>query len=153
MSQFIRIDKIKATSHIETVVHTEALKNGQFVELGVSDEALGGEAVAIKKTAEGKRPEAIIVTPHLSYGALDFKELEAVTEPGKAGRAIILEKGDMLGFLSDLAAEGVVVGSEVTTGVEGLGIKLAVEGEEIIGTVIREDYMANVGDLLVVRFK
>lgn len=152
MGQFIRLDKIKKSAHIETVVHNEDLKNGQFVELGVADELLGGEAVAIEKTAEGARPEAIIATVHLGYGHPDYDETLAVTKAGKAGRAIIIEKGDVISFVSDLA-QGLTVGNDVAVGANGLGIKLAAEGEEVIGKVIREDYMAFIGDLVVVRFK
>lgn len=152
MSHFIRLDKIKATAHIETVVHTEELKNGQFVELGVSHEDLGGEAVAIEKTEVGKAPEAIVTTVHLDYGNTDYNPLELVTKAGKAGRAHIIEKGNMISFLKEMAV-GVAVGNDVTVGTGGFGIKVAEDGEEVIGKVIREDYMANVGDLLVVRFK
>lgn len=153
MGQFIRLDKIKGSAHIETVVHSEDLKNGQFVELGVVDEALGGEAVAIEKTAKGARPEALIATVHIGYGHPDFDELNAVTKAGKAGRAIILEKGDVVSFADDLVAAGLEVGSDVAVGVNGLGIKKAELEEEVIGKVISKDYMANVGDLIVVRFK
>lgn len=152
MGQFIRLDKIKNDAHIETIVHEEALANGQFVELGVSAEDLGGEAVNIVKTAEGAKPEAIVTTVHLGYGHPDFDELEAVTKAGKAGRAHIIERGDMIAFLAEMAG-GAVEGNDVTVGANGLGIKPATEEDEVIGKVIRQDYMANVGDLVVVRFK
>lgn len=152
MGQFIRLDKIKNDAHIETIVHEEALANGQFVELGVSEEDLGGEAVAIVKTAEGKRPEAIVTTVHLGYGHPDFDELEAVTKAGKAGRAHIIERGDMIAFLEEMAG-GALVGNDVTVGANGLGVKPATEEDEVIGKVIRQDYMANIGELVVVRFK
>lgn len=153
MSQFIRLDKIKDSAHIETIVHTKDLKNGQFVELGISDETLGGEAVLIEETEEGKRPEAIVTTVHIGYGHPDFDVLEAVTKAGKAGRAHIIEHGDIISFLDDMVAGEVVEGDEVTVGAGGLGIKKADVDDEVIGKVIRKDYMANVGDLVVVRFK
>lgn len=153
MGQFIRLDKIKSSAHIETIVHNKDLKNGQFVELGASAEELGGEAVNIELTGEGTRPEAIVTTVHLSYGHPDFDIVDAVTKAGKAGRAHIIEHGDMIAFLTDLVAGSPAEGDDVAVGANGLGIKLAEEGEEVIGKVIRQDYMANVGDLVVVRFK
>lgn len=153
MGQFIRLDKIKNSAHIETIVHEQDLKNGQFVELGASDEALGGEAVSIVKTEEGTRPEAIVTTVHLGYGHPDFDEVEAVTKAGKAGRAHIIEHGDMISFLADLVTGVVEDGDDVAVGANGLGIKKAEEGNEVIGKIIRQDYMANVGDLVVVRLK
>lgn len=153
MGQFIRLDKIKGTAHIETIVHEEDLKNGQFVELGVSDETLGGEAVLIEKTEEGARPEAIVTTVHVDYGHPDFDETTQVTKAGKAGRAHIIERGDMISFLTDLVEGEVTEGDLVAVAGNGLGIKKAEDEDEAIGKVIREDYMANVGDLVVVRFK
>lgn len=153
MAQFIRLDKIKSSAHIETIVHSEDLKNGQFVELGAADEALGGEAVLIEKTEAGERPEAIVTTVHLDYGHPDFEETEQVTKAGKAGRAHIIEHGDMISFLTDLVEGQVDNGDEVAVAADGLGIKKAEEEDEVIGKVIRQDYMANVGDLVVVRFK
>lgn len=151
MGQFIRLDKIKASAHIETIVHKADLKNGQFVELGASSEGLGGEAVDITLTEEGKRPEAIVTTVHLDYGHPDYDETKQVTLAGKAGRAHIIEKGDMISFLVDMA-EGVEAGADVAVGANGLGIKVAEEADEVIGKAIRQDYMANIGDLVVVRF-
>ena len=152
MGQFIRLDKIKPSAHIETIVDAEKdLKNGQFVELGISAEELGGDAVNVVLTEEGARPEAIVTTVHMGYGHPDFSETEAVTKAGKAGRAHIIEKGDMISFLTDIAT-GVVAGNDVAVGANGLGIKVAEEADEVIGKAIRVDYMANIGDLVVVRF-
>lgn len=157
MGQYIRLDKIKGSAHIETVVHTADLKNGQFVELGVADEALGGEAMGITPTAEGGAPEALITTVHLGYGHPDFDETLAVTKAGKAGRAHIIEKGDFVSFLDDIAGGvgALVVGDNVAVGANGLGIKKAdeVAGDVVIGKVVRLDFMPNVGELVVVRFK
>lgn len=154
MGQFIRLDKIKASAHIETIVHNADLKNGQFVELGASAEELGGEAVDITLTAEGERPEAIVTTVHLDYGHPDFDETTQVTKAGKAGRAHIIEKGDMISFLAEEGglATGVKAGDDVAVGANGLGIKKSELEQEIIGKAIRVDYMPNIGDLVVVRF-
>lgn len=151
---YVRLDKIKATAHIESVVHTENLKNGQFLDLGVLHEDLDGEAVKVTKTAEGGAKEALLVSEFLNYeGRADFDYTAQVTKAGKAGRAYILEAGNMLSFSTDLAT-GVAVGDEVAVGADGLGIKKA-DGvdDEVIGIAIGEDYLANIGELVVVRIK
>ena len=150
---YVRQDKIKATAHVESVVSLVDLKNGQFVELGITDETLGGEAVGVEKTAEGAKPEAIILTVHIDQGYHDYNILDQVTKPGKAARAVILEKGDVLSFLTDIAG-GLVEGDQVAVAAGGLGVKKADGVDDVvIGKVIRLDYLANIGDLVVVRFK
>lgn len=154
MGQYVREDKIKSSAHVESFVSAEDIKNGQFVELGAIDEELGGEVVAVTKSEKGKKPEAIVLTVHVNKGYVDYKETEQVTKAGKAGRAVILEKGDVLSFLEDIAGAGaLVVGDEVTVAENGLGIAKAELEEEVIGKVIGLEYMPNVGDLVVVRFK
>lgn len=148
--QYVRLDKISSAGHIETTISTEDLRNGQFVELGAIDESQGGEAVVVEKAEQGALVEALITTPHIDYGNTDYDIREAVTKAGKAGRAHIIQKGDIVSFLQE---EVIANGSEVAIGAGGFGVKLAEEGEEVIGKVIATEYQANIGDLTVVRFK
>ena len=150
---YVRLDKIKATAHIESVVHSADLKNGQFLELGVIDETLGGEAVDVEMSTVDTKPEAILVTPHLDYGEINFDYAKQVTKAGKMGRAYILEAGNTLSFSADLVAGEPAVGDMVTVGESGLGIKKVTDSEVAIGKVIGTEYLANIGDLTVVRFK
>lgn len=150
---YVRLDKVKNYAHIESVVHTADLKNGQFVELGILDEALGGEAVGIAVATEGKKPEAIIVSEFIDYGYPDFDYAKQVTKAGKLARAYVLEAGNTMSFSTDLVEAGLVAGDLVTVDADGLGIRKVVASEEVAGKVIGLDYLANVGDLTVVRFK
>ena len=141
---YTRPDKIKATAHIETIVHTADLKNGQFVNLGVIDETLGGEAVSVTLTPTTTKPDAILMTEHLNYGYPDYDIAKQVTKAGKMGRAYIIEAGNTISFSEDLVA----------VGANGLGlIKADGVDDVVIGKVIGEDYLANIGELKIVRFK
>lgn len=151
---YTRPDKIKATAHIETIVHTADLKNGQFVNLGVIDEKLGGEAVSVTLTPTTTKPDAILMTEHLNYGYPDYDIAKQVTKAGKMGRAYIIEAGNTISFSEDLVAVDVAVGDDVAVGVNGLGlIKADGVDDVVIGKVIGEDYLANIGELKIVRFK
>ena len=70
------------------------------------------------------------------------------------GRAYIIEAGNTISFSEDLVAVGVAVGDDVAVGANGLGlIKADGVDDVVIGKVIGEDYLANIGELKIVRFK
>lgn len=151
---YVRLDKIKNSAHIESIVHEEDLKNGQFLDLGVLHEDLDGEATEVTKTAEGGAYQALLVSEFLNYeGRADFDYAAQVTKAGKAGRAYILEPGNMISVTEDLINGTIAVGDDVAIGAEGLGFKKADVDEVVVGKAIGEDYLANIGELLVVRFK
>ena len=151
---YVRLDKVKSTAHIETVIHNAPLSNGTFVELGAVDEAFGGEAVGITLTAQGKAPEAIVVSEFIDYGHPDYDYTKQSIPAGKGARAYIIERGNVMSFSTDLVPEGLVKGDAVAVGADGVGLVKA-DGidDVVIGKVIDLDYLANVGDLVQIRFK
>ena len=149
---YLRLDKVAATDHYESVKADEVLVNGQFVELGEADLTDGIEVMNIVKTEEGKAAEAVIAQAHLDYGYLDFDYAKASVAPGKIARALVLHKGQMLSFNAENAT-GIAAGDDVAVAADGMGIKKAADGEVVIGKCIRLDYLANIGDLVVIRVK
>lgn len=152
---YVRLDKVKPAAHIESFVHDADLKNGQFVTIGATLPEHGGEAVGIELAAEGSEPEAIVTTVQGVYqNTADFDITKEVTKAGKAGRAHIVESGDVISFLvSPEELDGFTEGDDTAIGADGLGVKVAGEGDQVIGKVLAKEFQNNVGDLLVVRFK
>lgn len=148
---YIRLDKVGASDHYETVTSLEALQNGQFVDLGAAIEDGEGEAVAITKTATGKAPDAILTSVFVDKGYPDFDITKQEVKPGKAARALVIKKGQMVSLNKEICGEA-KKGDDVAVAVNGLGLKKAELEEIVIGKVIREDYLEFIGDLLVVRF-
>lgn len=149
---YIRLDKIGHSDHIESAVSKEVLKNAQFVDLGVALDDAEGEAVEATKAKEGKAADAIMASVFVDYGDLNFDIMEQEIKPGKPGRAIHLHTGHIYSVNKEIAP-GVKKGDNVTVGADGLGFKKASESDVVIGQVIREDYLAFIGDLVVIRIK
>lgn len=153
---YVRLDKIKPSAHIETFVHTQDVQNGQFVNVGgLADVDQPGEAVNVTFAEEGGEAEALVTTVQGVYqNGTDFDITQEVTKAGKAGRAHVLETGNVVSFLVDQEdVANFTVGGDVAVGEGGLGIKPAVEGDTVIGTVLTTEVQNNVGDLVVVRIK
>lgn len=151
---YIRLDKIGADARLESAVAKEALRNGQFIDLGAAVEDAEGEAVEVTKAKAGKRPEAVMATVFVDYGELDFDITEQELKAGKAGRAVVLQKGQILSFNKEIATGELKKGDDVTVGEDGLGIKKANgSSDEVIGKVIRMDYLNFIGDLVTIRVK
>ena len=152
---FVQLDKVKKTAHYESIVVAEdaGLKAGQFVDLGVIDENVdGGEIFTYTKSAVGKTYDGLFVPIHLDYGWHGFDEALQTIAKGKAGRVLIPEKGDIVSFHEDLVTGSVAIGDGVAVGTAGLGIAKAAGEAEVIGKVVAERYIANIGDVVVVRF-
>lgn len=151
---YVRLDKVKSSAHLESIVNGTDLVNGTFIELGAVDAMYDGEAVGVTMTAQGTAPEAILVTEFIDYGHPDYDYTEQVTKAGKMGRAYILERGNVMSFSSDLVPAGLVKGDLVAVGANGVGlIKADGVDDVVVGKVIDLDYLANVGDLVQIRFK
>lgn len=150
---YLRLDKIPATGHIESVVSdSEELVAGQFVELGAVLNVAEGEEVSFTKATEGGAFDAL-VAPVFLDGELDpmGEVLEKTIAIGKPARAFILQKGDMVSFNAENAAE-VKAGDNVKVGANGLGVAKAAEGDTVIGKCIAVEFEPGVGDLAVIRF-
>lgn len=149
---YVRLDKVGASDPIESVVAGADLYNGQFVDLGVIDESIGYDAAKVTNAVEGAGADAIVASVFVDYGSLDFDITEEHVKAGKVGRAFVLRAGQVFSLLKEQAPE-VAVGDKVTVGVNGFGVRKAAEGETVIGTAIRTDYLNNIGDLITIRIK
>ena len=149
---YVKANKFRSNGHIESIVHNEDLKNGQWVNLGVIDEENGAEMVLVTLPEEGQGADALLVHPHINYGWHDYNIADQVVKAGKAGRALVHERGNHFAFSADLA-EGVSVGDDVTVGANGLGVKTAGETDVVIGKAIGTEHDLNLGDFVIVRIK
>jgi len=150
---YLRLDKIPATGHIESVVSdSEELVAGQFVELGAVLNVAEGEEVSYTKATEGGTFDALVAPVFLDTDADAFGDiLDDTVKIGKPARAFILQKGDVVSFNAENAA-GVVAGNDVKVGANGLGVAPAITGDTVIGKCIAVEFEPGVGDLAVIRF-
>lgn len=149
---YVRIDKFGGQDAIESFVSVNPVANGQWLNLGESDLDLGIEVVRATDAKEGKQPDGLAHTVHIDYGELNYDDTKQVLAAGKIGRVLHHKKGNIFSFNVE-NAEGLKAGDNVAVGVGGMGIKKAAEGDFVVGQVIRLDYLAYVGDLVVVRIK
>ncbi|MDY7043681.1 hypothetical protein RVS70_05630 [Virgibacillus sp. M23] len=139
---YVRLDKIKSTAHIETIVANQDLVNGQFVALG----QLQADGEARSATPSGDQAEELVFHASVPLTYEDrTNELDFVLKAGKEGRGYVLEQGDIVSVSEDLIAvgelaenaivvphaDGFAVTSEPTTGLHGKII--AVETDMIAG--------------------
>ena len=150
---YLRLDKIPATGHIESVVSdSEELVAGQFVELGAVLNVAEGEEVSYTKATEGGAFDALVAPVYLDSELDPMGDLlDETVAIGKPARAFILQKGDMVSFNAENAT-GVVAGDDVKVGANGLGVAKAAEGDTVIGKCIAVEFEPAVGDLAVIRF-
>ena len=143
------LDKIKATAHIESVVASEDMVNGQFLSRGVLGED-GESRVATPATDEASA-EVFVADAPLSYGDPHFDLGKYVVKAGETGRAFHLEKGDVISVTTDLVA-GAKVGDNLTIGDKGLGFKKAADGKGIAMLIGQENHGID-GDVYVIAIR
>lgn len=150
---YLRLDKIPATAHIESVVSdSEELVAGQFVDLGAVLNVAEGEEVNYTKATAGGTFDALVAPVFLDSDADAFGDLlEKTVGIGKPARAFILQKGDMVSFNAENAT-GVQAGDNVKVGTGGLGVAKASDADTVIGKCIAVEFEPGVGDLAVIRF-
>lgn len=150
---YLRLDKIPATGHIESIVSdSEKLVAGQFVELGAVLNVAEGEEVSYTKATEGGAFDALVAPVFLDSELDPMGEvLEKTIAIGKPARAFILQKGDVVSFNAENAT-GVKAGDDVKVGANGLGVAKATEPDTVIGKCIAVEFEPGVGDLAVIRF-
>lgn len=142
---FVRLDKISATAHIETIVATQDLLNGQFLALG----ALQEDGEARLATPAGTGDIVFHASVPLQYESLaedkDFK-----LPAGKAGRGYVLTRGDIVSILNDGLAEG----DTVVSGANGFEVSVEpIPADAVVGEVLTLETLGNVGELAVIRIK
>lgn len=144
------LDKISATAHIESVVATEDLSNGQFLTLGVLGPD-GESRVATKATAADKA-DVFLADPPLSYDDPHFDLGSYKVKAGNTGRAYHMIKGDVISVTTDLVAgDGVKPGDELTIGDNGHGFKKQTSGSGIALLIGKEQHGFD-GDVYVIAF-
>ena len=121
---YVRLDKIKADAHIESVVSTTDLRQGQFVALG----ALQADGEAREATIAPATEHVVMhCSVPLQYG--NEREEDFVLKAGKIGRAYVLEKGDIISVSEDLI-DGAEVGTTFApTGDGGTGAVWTATGD------------------------
>lgn len=139
--KYVRLDKIKATAHIESIIATQDLLNGQFLALG----ALQADGEARLATPSGDVAKQLVFHASVPLTYEDrSNELDFKLKAGKVGRGYILEAGDIVS-IDDATLQ---VGDLVVPAPEGF-----VEGTPagLHGEVIAIEVDAIVGRLAVIR--
>lgn len=141
MAKFVRLDKIKGSAHIESIVANTDLLNGQFLALG----ALQADGEARQATPSGDVTKQLVFHASVALTYEDrSNELDFVLKAGKVGRAYVLETGDIVSIDdANLQVGDLVIPSE-TGFVEGVPAGLH-------GEVIAVEIDATVGRLAVIR--
>lgn len=146
---YVKLDRIKATAHLESIVATEDLVNGQFVALGALE--VDGEARQVTASGDQTKELAIHVSNGLVYGDRE-NELDFVLNAGKVGRAFVLEQGDILSITFDGVTGTPVKGAKVNPSATGFDV---VDGAEVAGNlhgeIIAIDIDAIAGQMAVIR--
>ncbi|WP_324655238.1 hypothetical protein [Bacillus paranthracis] len=141
MGKYVRLDKIKSTAHIESVVASTDLVNGQFLALG----ALQADGEARLATPSGDVTKQLVFHASVPLTYLErTNELDFVLKAGKVGRGYVLEAGDIISIDDTTLAVGDAVVPSPTGFVKGTPAGL--HGEVI---AIEQDYI--VGRLAVIR--
>jgi hypothetical protein len=138
---YVRLDKISANAHIESIVATTDLVNGQFVALGALE--ADGEAFAVTPSGDVAEQLVLHVSVPLTYEDRT-NELDFVLKAGKVGRGYVLQTGDVI---SVTGVTDAVKGAKVNPSAEGFVVDVAGTFGEIIA--IENDAIA--GQLAVIR--
>lgn len=149
---YLRLDKVGGQDHYESFIAETPIVNGQWLNIGDNDLDFGIEVTKAEKAKAGKVADTLACTVHIDYGELNYDETAQELAVGKVGRALHTAKGQIVSFNAE-NAKGLKSGDLVTVGEDGLGVKKASGADEVVGQVIRLDYLAYVGDLVVVRIK
>lgn len=148
---YVRLDKIGAKAHIESIVASEDLVNGQFVALG----ALQADGEAREVVPSGDQTKKLVL--HASNGLVyrdDENELDFVLKAGKVGRGYVLVEGDIISITFDgvtgTPAKGAFV-NPAPTGFEVVDGTTVTEVGALHGEIIAIDNDLNAGQLAVIR--
>lgn len=148
---YVILDKIGANAHIESIVATEDLVNGQFVALGQLQ--ADGEAREVVPSGDKAEKLALHVSNGLVYGDRE-NELDFVLKAGKVGRGYVVVEGDMVSITLDGVTEGVKKGDLVdpaSTGFEVIADPVATPPTGLHGEVLAIDNDAIAGQMAVIR--
>jgi len=149
MANYVIMDKIKATAHLESIVATTDLQNGQFLELG----ALQADGEARLATPSGDQTKQLVFHMSVPLTYEDRQnELDFVLKAGKEGRSFVLETGNTVSISESAVTGTVVVGALVNPSATGFNVVDGVEEVgKLHGEVIAIDVDAMAGRLAVIR--
>lgn len=146
---YVILDKIGKDQHIESIVATTDLVNGQWVALG----ALQADGEARMATPSGDQDKELVlhVSNGLVYGDRE-NELDFKLKAGKVGRGYVVRTGNIVSITFDGVTGTPAVGAKVNPSATGFDI---VDGSEtagkIHGEIIAIDIDAIAGKMAVIR--
>ncbi|MCM0006261.1 MULTISPECIES: hypothetical protein [Bacillus cereus group] len=146
---YVILDKIGKDQHIESIVATTDLVNGQWVALG----ALQADGEARMATPSGDQEKELVlhVSNGLVYGDRE-NELDYKLKAGKVGRGYVVRTGNTVSITFDGVTGTPVVGAKVNPSATGFDI---VDGSETVGKIHGEiiaiDIDAIAGKMAVIR--
>lgn len=149
---YVRLDKIKATAHLESIVANEDLVNGQFVALGKLQ--ADGEARLVTPSGDINEDLVLHVSTGLTYDDRTT-ELDFVLEAGKDGRGYVLESGNIVSISVDGIVGEHAENAIVVPDAKGFAVADVTAGMPtgIAGKIIGYDMDVNAGQLAVIRIR
>lgn len=149
---YVRLDKIKATAHMESIVANQDLVNGQFVALGKLQ--ADGEARLVTPSGDVNEDLVLHASTGLTYEDRQT-ELDFVLKAGKEGRGLVLESGNIIsisidGLVGEHAENAIVVPDG-----NGFAVADVTSGMPtgISGKIIGYDVDVYAGRLAVIRIR
>lgn len=147
MATYVRLDKIKATAHIESIVSNVDLQNGQFLELG----ALQADGEARLATPSGDVSKGLVFHASVPLTYEDrTNELDFVLKAGKEGRAYVFETGNIISISESAVSGGAKKGDKVVPAPTGFA-KATEAPVGLHGEVLDIEVDAIAGKLVVIR--
>lgn len=146
---YIRLDKIKATAHLESIVATVDMGNGIFAKLGDLHEE--GEAREVAPMVDGDVDIVLVASVPTQYRD-DEVEKDFVLKAGKFGRGYVMETGNEVSFSEDLVTGVVTDGAFVKVTGTGVEIVTLRPTDALHGVVLGQEEDVNVGTLTLIRF-
>ena len=126
---YVRLDKISASAHIESIIATEDLVNGQFLALGELQP--DGEAVLAEPSGDKTKELVFHSSVPLTYEN-GTNELDYKLKAGKVGRGYVLITGDIV----SITIEDGVIGNAVKGAIvepDAGGFKVSETPESVTG--------------------
>ncbi|MED3976205.1 hypothetical protein P4639_22665 [Priestia megaterium] len=144
---YVRLDKVGADQHIESIVASEDLKNGGFLELG----ALQADGEARLATPSGDTTKELVFHASVPLTYEDrTNELDFTLKAGKVGRAYVVRTGNIASVSFDGVIGTPAKGAIVAPHADGFEVvETAPEG--LHGEIIAIDNDLYAGQLAVIR--
>lgn len=143
MYNIVRLDKVKGTAHLASIVCEEDLQAGSIVKLGALN--ADGETYKVSAPVDVTADDQLVVVLPVT---LQYKEPstegEFILKEGEVGRAYILEKGDILTYL-DIFFTGATSKGQYAVPINGafnLAPITALTGEVLAFKVIAKESLA-----------